>query len=99
MKKYLSAFDYALDLLARYNKTEHTLRLKMKTKDFQPDEIDSAIKRLKEKKYLDDLNYAKRYAQNSLHKGNRLIRIELMKKGVCSDYIETALERADLRGG
>ena len=44
---------------------------------------------------MNDLNFAKNFAQHAQHKGNYLIQKELLKKGVRTEYIEEALSEVN----
>ena len=57
---------------------------------------DEIISRLISKKYLDDLNFAKYYAENRFVKkgiSKKRLKMELIKKGISSDIVEQVAEQ------
>lgn len=57
---------------------------------------DEIIRRLVEKKYLDDLEFAEWYVENRFVKkgvSRKRLRMELIKKGVATDIIERVLDK------
>lgn len=53
------------------------------------------INKLKEYKFIDDLEFAKWWIENR-KKGIRLIRLELSQKGISKDVLEKALQEFDI---
>lgn len=92
-----SALDYALKLLGRRRLTVQQLKKKLLEKGFS--EVDAAIQRLKEWKYLDDEEYARLYIQsrNRLNpRGVALLRLELQSKGVPKDVVALSTQEESL---
>lgn len=74
------------------------LRKKIYEKKLDGDYADDIVKKLIEKKYIDDFEFARWYVQNRFVKkgvSRKRLRMELMKKGVAKDVIEEALEGRD----
>lgn len=87
------AYNHAVILLSRRSHSEKELRFKLKQKGIT-DGVDEAIEKLKYHGYIDDLAFAKSYAEElSAFKGfaKRRIILELKEKGVSSDIIDEAL--------
>ncbi len=77
--------NYVLKLLARKLYTEKELRNKMRDKGFLTEASDEVVSFLKEYGYINDRQFAKSYISDSIRlrkKGKRLIRMELLQKGI-----------------
>lgn len=92
------AYRCALRLLGRRGHSIHEIRRKLSRRDFAPDAINDALKRLMDEKYLDDqafadnwVNYRMKTAPRSL----KLMRQELKQKGVDPKQIASALANLD----
>ena len=89
----LSAFDRALTYLEKNIKTEKGIREYLKQKGFLPVSIDNAVAKLMEYGYINDKTYAENYVRTYLRrKGKKLLRYELLSKGVEANIIEEVLE-------
>ncbi|MCR4956228.1 MAG: recombination regulator RecX [Lachnospiraceae bacterium] len=83
----------AMSLLEVQDRTRKQLYDKLKTLGYPESVVDNAISYVESFHYLDDYRYAEnyiRYRQSS--KSRQQLKIELLKKGVCSDLIERAME-------
>ena len=79
-----SAYQYLIQLLAKQDYSEHKLRLKLKQRSYEEDEIDEAIELIKQKKFLREDYYAEG-------------RIKaLIRKGHGKQYIQNMLELEEL---
>ncbi|MDR1496128.1 MAG: RecX family transcriptional regulator [Clostridiales Family XIII bacterium] len=101
----VSAFDRAVDMLARRMRTEREMRglLSGKTRGrvsggrevvgYDESEIDDAIERLKEFGYIDDRAYAERYRETRVEKkrGHRRIKEEMLRRGLSAEIVEETL--------
>ncbi len=88
------AYQKALHFLNFRSRTEHEMRSRLIEYGFSEPVIDSVITALVEKEYLDDQKFAEAWVENrsALHpRGKRLLRIELMKKHVDENQIQSAL--------
>ncbi len=100
------AREYALTLLDHRPRSEAELRGRLKQKGFADSAIDAVIERLRQVGLVDDLAFARFWAeqrQRAHERGRALLRAELRLKGipdaiieqVCADYDETeALRQA-----
>lgn len=88
-----STREQALCLLEYADRTEQQLRQKLKEKDCPEDEIEETISFLKEYRYIDDAEYAKRYVRAcSYRKSVRQIRADLEQKGIGREEVTRALQ-------
>ncbi|MFC5702056.1 regulatory protein RecX [Cohnella faecalis] len=79
------AYRSALGFLERKARSSKELALALKRKGFEPTVIDGCIERLHSRRMLDDTAFAKRFAEQravSQRKGRRLIRQELIQRGI-----------------
>ncbi|MCX6809277.1 MAG: regulatory protein RecX [Candidatus Berkelbacteria bacterium] len=89
------ALNRALFYLSQRSQTQKQIEEKLARKEFASDDIEFAIKKLKDLEFIDDLKFAKNYVRQSLTlkpKGKRRLFLELVRKGVLKDLIEQALE-------
>jgi len=95
---YRSALARAYRVLARRPRSKQQLRDKlMATAEFSEEIIDRVIAHCEEKKYIDDLEFARRFVQTRLTTrpaGRRLMEMELRKRGLEPHVISVALEEA-----
>ncbi|MDO5406391.1 MAG: regulatory protein RecX [Eubacteriales bacterium] len=86
------ARECALSLLERSDRTEREMRQKLKDREYSPEEIDGTLDFLKEYRYIDDGEYARKYVRiYSSRKSIRQIRCGLEQKGVARELIDGAL--------
>ena len=79
------AWNAALQLLAVRPRSERELRDRLRRKEFEPDHIDAAIRRLYELELLDDAHFAELWISNRQKlrpKGAQALRQELRAKGI-----------------
>lgn len=86
--------EYALYLLSRKPRTEKELVIALKKRGVSKQEIDSILEKLKEWKYVDDLDYAKEFVKVKMKKiyGPPVIKSELLKRGVKPGIAEEAIK-------
>lgn len=85
------AFNLALKYLAKALKTKKQVKDYLAKKGFSLDIIYKVIDRLKELNFINDIEYAKRFAEySSKSEGKRLSDYKLMQKGVSKKDIESA---------
>lgn len=88
-----SAFDKALTNLSVSPKSEREIRIFLERKGYLEDVVDYVVEKMKGYGFLDDKEYAARYVQSSgTRKGKRLIALELRKKGISQEEIDSAIE-------
>lgn len=92
-----SVRECALSLLERSDRTEREMRQKLRDREYEPKEIDEALEFLKEYRYIDDAEYARKYVRvHSSGKSVRQIRCGLEQKGVAREFIDAALEETEV---
>jgi regulatory protein len=92
------AYRSALAILERKARTSRELSEALKRKGYAPDIINSCLERLQARRMLDDSSYAKRFAEQRAagqRKGRRLIRQELLQRGIAKEDAERALGELD----
>lgn len=94
--EYRSALDCALTSVSKTYKTEKQVKDNLLKKGYLEEIVLKVIEKLKEYGYVNDLDYARRYV-NSVKggKGQKLIRLELIKKGVHGDALEDATKNIE----
>lgn len=91
------AQDYAIKLLGHRARSEVELRRRLEAKGFAAEEIDAAMARLKELRYLDDQAFAESKAESlvqSERKGPRLAVHKLEVAGIAEGQAEAAVDAA-----
>ena len=89
------AFHYnrALRFLARRPRSEKEVRDNLQKKKIEPDVLEKIIVKLKEQKFLNDEEFASWWIDQRTRisqKGMRVIRLELLQKGIEKDIIDAA---------
>jgi len=78
-------YNLALRFLSYRTRSEKEVRDKLKTKQVEPQIIEKIIAKLKEKKFLNDEEFAKGWIESRLRfkpRSVRLIKLELKQKGI-----------------
>ena len=89
-----TALVTAVDYLARQAHSEKKLREKLQRKGFPQEDIDAAIERLIERKYLDDADLCAQqfmYLYNESRYSVRQIFVKLMQRGFDKELIRSAV--------
>jgi len=89
-----TALITAVDYLARQAHSEKKLREKLARKGFPPEEIDAAIARLIERRYLDDTDLCTQqfmYLYNESRSSLRQIFVKLMQRGFDKELIRSVV--------
>lgn len=84
-------YNKALEFLSYRQRSEKEVRDKLKTKDVAPEIIDRIIAKLKEKKFINDEEFARMFSENRLRfkpRSSRLIKLELKQKGIDPETID-----------
>jgi len=84
----------AIRLLGRRPRSKQETRTYLIRKGYGQQMVNETIKRLEREGFLDDEDFAKRWAESrviSQRKGRRMARMELAAKGVAEEEIEAAL--------
>ena len=85
-------------LLGRRAYSEKRLRDKLRQKKYPEGDIEQIIKYCLERKFLNDLEYAKSFIRTRLSlrpRGQRVLRLELLKRGISDENIKEALASKD----
>lgn len=94
------ALHKAVDLLARRPHFEAEIRRKLQQRGFDESEVDVAVERLHELRYLDDALNASSFVNERLRRspvGRRRLRADLVRKGADAEAIEAALQDLSAR--
>jgi regulatory protein len=90
----LSAYNYALNLLAARPYSTQTLRRKLIQKEYEAADADEAIRRLVDNGLLNDAKYAEQYARSKIlmtGASKRRLQQELFRKGIKGELATTAI--------
>ena len=90
----LSAYDYALNLLAARPYATRALRKKLIQKEYPAADADDAIRRLVDNGLLDDEKFAEQYARSkmlSTGASKRRLTQDLYRKGIKGDVASSAI--------
>lgn len=91
-----ACFDRALNFISASVKTQKQIQDKLKKLGYLDEIIEKVIDKLKSYGYIDDSDYARRFTNTyKSTKGKRLIKLELMKKGVKDIDAQTALNEIE----
>ncbi|MBU1446047.1 RecX family transcriptional regulator, partial [Patescibacteria group bacterium] len=97
---YQQLLLYALGLLSKRRYTEYGIYIKLKNKELGTEkEIQQVIDRLKELKYINDFSFAQDYIRTRVllnPRGRRMLRLELKRKGIKKEIINTTIEEAEI---
>ena len=97
---YQKLLLYALRLLSKRRYTEHGMYLKLKGRKLGTNEdIKQVLSRLKELKYINDVSFAEDYIRNRIllnPRGKRMLRLELKKKGIAQEILNTAVNNVEI---
>ena len=95
MEELTKAKKRALYILTDSDRTEKQLRDKLEKTGYSEDIIEETLKYVKSFGYIDDLKYAVRYIEYYRErKSAKRLRLDLMKRGVAADLIDSAFEEA-----
>ncbi|MGM0379127.1 MAG: RecX family transcriptional regulator [Bacillota bacterium] len=90
--EYSDCINKSYSLLSYKDRTTNELKEKLLNKEFNINTINKVIKKLKDLRYLDDYEYAKRYIDFKIEKmGSYKIKNKLLKKGVNERIISELL--------
>lgn len=97
-KPYGTAYDRGLYLLAMRDHSRLELRRKLIQKGFEKSEVDQALEKLIEQKYLSDSRYSEVKARSLIRKGfgDRYINQKLGSQGLRGHSVKLKEQRTDL---
>ncbi len=90
------ALDLSLHSLAQRPRSEAEIRRRLAQKQISESATDGAVSRLREVGLLDDRRFAEQWVEERLRlrpRGRRVLRLELLAKGVASELVEEVLAR------
>ena len=91
-----TALDKTLTYITAAQKTEKQIKDYLYKKGYLPAVVKYVLEKLRDYRFVDDQDYAETYARNyAQRKGRRLIKLELKRKGISDEHVETALEELD----
>jgi regulatory protein len=89
-----TCYNRALDLLSRRAHFSSELRRKLRQRHYEEDEIEAAVAKLFERKFLDDRATAKAFVEAKLRRGGlgrQKLLADLLKRGVDGDLATEAV--------
>jgi regulatory protein len=91
------ALNRATNYLSKTLKTKRQVKDYLIKKGYSEDIVWYCIDKLKEYNYIDDLEYSKRYIENTAkNQGKRMLEYKLMMKGVKKQDIESAVNDLEI---
>ena len=94
MEKKLTALMKATELLAKSEQSSASLRQKLLARKFDSDEVDAAIAKLQQHKYLDDEELCTRQFESLYSAGKLSVRqicIKLIQRGFDSAFVKNLI--------
>ena len=96
----LEEFNKCMDLAMRYlgyrARSAKEMSDHLRRKEMPEDAIEAVIERLREYRYIDDAQYARRFVESRIKKGGaRKIAYELRQKGIDTEIIEQIVSEID----
>lgn len=101
---YQKLIEYALRIISRKNYTESEIRKKLdsfskrRSLDLEKEQ-DKVMDRLRELNYLNDSQFIRNYTNDRINfapRAKRLIKLELLKRGVDREIVEKELNAIDI---
>lgn len=87
-------YNLALRFLSYRPRSEKEIREKLKSKKVEPQTLEKIISKLKEKKFINDEEFARMFVGNRLRfrpRSLRLIKLELKQKGISPEIISNSI--------
>lgn len=93
----VSAYNKAVELLARREHSHYELKNKLLGRDYTEQEIEPALIQLEQENYLSDVRFAESYVRLRVEKGfgARKIKAELYEKGINSELASLVLAKIE----
>lgn len=88
-------YNRTLNLLAARERSTLEIRQYLRRKEAAHEDIELIVERLARNRYIDDERFAKLWVENRRRlkkRSNRLLKMELMQKGIAKDTISLVLE-------
>lgn len=90
-----TAYARALNYIAYKARTTEEVRKKLLGLEFTPEVVEKTLERLQSYDYLEDAQFALNWVENRTAlkpRGRKLLRLELLRKGLERDAIDTSME-------
>ena len=91
MDSFEKFYNKALEFLSYRTRSEKEVREKLKLKQAEPQVFEKVISKLKEKRFINDEEFARQWIENRERfkpRSLRLIRLELRQKGIEGEILE-----------
>ena len=91
----MSAYIDGLTMLGRRELSEKQVRQRLARKEYEPDEIDEAIARLREERAINDVRVAEAIARTETlirKRGKVRVRMQLERAGIAKDTAKQAID-------
>ena len=91
----MSAYIDGLKMLGRRELSEHQVRQRLARKEYEPDEIDQAIARLREERAINDQRVAEAIARTETgirKRGKVRVRMQLERAGISKETARQAID-------
>ena len=91
-------YNLALRFLSYRTRSEKEVREKLKLKQAEPGIIEKVISKLKEKRFINDEEFARQWIENRERfkpRSLRLIKLELRQKGIEGEILEKVIQDLD----
>lgn len=101
MDPYKLHYARAIRFLARRPRSEKEVRENLHKKKIEPDVLEKVINKLKVQKFINDEEFAAWWIEQRTRvtpRSMRLIKLELIQKGVSKDTIESRIKNYESRG-
>jgi regulatory protein len=99
MENFEGLYNSALRFLSYRTRSEKEVRDKLRTKNVEPEIIEKIVLKLKEKRFINDEEYARQWIENRNRfkpRSLRLIKMELKQKGLTPEIIKSAVKNQEL---
>jgi len=80
-----TCLDSALGLLSLRMRSQGEMRQRLLRKNYEVEEVEAVMERLKELKLLDDREYAEAWSRQHLNRSQRALKQDFYHKGILSD--------------
>ncbi len=94
----MDVYSDALKIILAKRRTKKEVYLLLLKKGYEEQDAQNAVEYYEEREYIDDADYARRYAHDAAKiggKGRNRIERELLEKGVLEEYIFKAFEEIE----
>lgn len=92
-------YNLALHYLSYRTRSEKEVCDKLKTKKVEPQIIEKIISKLKEKRFINDEDFARQWIENRSRfrpRSMRLVKLELRQKGIANEIIEKIFQNSEV---